>query len=277
MAQTYDRWELIVADDGSADGTAEMITSLGEPRIRALTLPHSGNIAAVRNAGVREGLGEWLAFLDSDDLWVPKKLEVQLELLKRENKRWGYGRFELMDEGGQTIPNKAGVYVPYPGWIVRELLSSKASVNIGSMMIERSLFDESGGFDESPSLICREDYELALRLSLLAPAAAASELLVRVREHRGRTTGGFEGHERMANAYRHFIGLRPGKALARIADRQKAFHLAEAYVENMRHGKWASAIPQLGAALKGGDSLRHLVSSFFRGLLVLRRKYKLHL
>jgi glycosyltransferase involved in cell wall biosynthesis len=266
---------LIVADDGSADGTVEMISSLEEPRVRALQLGHSGNIAAVRNAGVKGSFGQWLTFLDSDDLWVPKKLEIQLDLLRKEQKRWGYGRFELMNEGGQTIPNKAGTYVAYPGWIVRELLSSEASVNIGSMMVERRLFEEAGGFDESPGLICREDYELALRLSLLAPAAAATDLLVRVREHRGRTTGQCEGHERMATAYRHFIALGPGKPLARIAGRKKAFHLAEAYVGNMRNGKRLQAIRQLGGALWGRDSWRHLISSFLRGLSARRRKYDL--
>src|SRR5258708_7129899 len=120
MAQTYTDWELIVADDGSEDGTGEMIRSMADPRIRVLELPHTGNIAAVRNAGAGAGSGAWIAFLDSDDLWLPGKLEIQLSLLHQEGKRWSYGGFELMNPLGETIPNKAGNYSPQSGWIVGE-------------------------------------------------------------------------------------------------------------------------------------------------------------
>ena len=65
-------------------------------------MKHSGNIAFLRNKGVKEGSGEWIAFLDSDDLWVPKKLEIQLNNLLIEGKRWGYGGFELMNSEMQT-------------------------------------------------------------------------------------------------------------------------------------------------------------------------------
>src|ERR1700750_1510306 len=78
IAQTYSNWELIIVDDGSDDGTREDIISMNDPRIKLLTKPHVGNIAFLRNAGVDEGSGEWLAFLDSDDLWLPRKLETQL-------------------------------------------------------------------------------------------------------------------------------------------------------------------------------------------------------
>ncbi|MDP4247390.1 MAG: glycosyltransferase family 2 protein, partial [Bacteroidota bacterium] len=146
LGQTYPHWELIVADDGSRDDTVAEVRSLADPRIRVLELPHTGIIAAVRNAGVAAGTGYWVSFLDSDDLWLPHKLEEQLGLLNRENKRWAYGGFELMNESGETISNKAGTYSAISGWIIRPLLRCEASVNIGSLIVERTLFDEIGGF-----------------------------------------------------------------------------------------------------------------------------------
>src|SRR5580765_5393661 len=76
IAQTYRNWELIIVDDGSDDGTPEAIISINNPRIKLVTKSHVGNIALMRNAGVDEGSGEWLAFLDSDDIWLPQKLEI---------------------------------------------------------------------------------------------------------------------------------------------------------------------------------------------------------
>jgi glycosyltransferase involved in cell wall biosynthesis len=118
VTQTYSNWELIVVDDGSDDGTNEAVC-IPDQRIRFLAMNRTGNIAALRNAGVQVSNGTWLAFLDSDDVWVPQKLEIQMKLLLKEGKRWGYGGFELMDEGMQTIPNKAGIFHPYSGWLLR--------------------------------------------------------------------------------------------------------------------------------------------------------------
>jgi len=88
IAQTYTSWELIVVDDGSNDGTVEAIRNIGDPRIDVVTLTHTGHIGNVFNAGAKKGKGEWLAFLGSDDIWMPRNLETQLEVLKKDNKRW---------------------------------------------------------------------------------------------------------------------------------------------------------------------------------------------
>src|SRR6478609_11561206 len=80
--QSYKNWELIIVDDGSADNTNERIEKFNDKRIRFHRVEHSGVLGKVRNAGINFSKGELIAFLDSDDLWMPNKLEHQLSLMK---------------------------------------------------------------------------------------------------------------------------------------------------------------------------------------------------
>ncbi len=267
VAQTYANWELIIADDGSDDRTSETIIGMNDSRIRVVELAHSGNIAALRNMAVSKGKGEWLAFLDSDDIWMPRKLEIQLFSLLKEKKRWGYGGYELMNNEMQIIPAKAGKYRPISGWIIKDVLTTEASVNIGTLMVERTLFEEVGGFNNCTELLYREDYELVLRLSLQSEALAVSELLMRVREHAGRATNAFGyGHDRTVAVYEYFIRTDPEKRLAKIAKRRLASELAESATIRIRKREYLKAIKRLGKALVYGVSVRQLLSVVRRGL-----------
>ncbi len=267
IAQTYTNWELVIVDDGSTDGTKEGIGALHDKRIQVFSLPHSGNIAALRNAGVMVGCGEWVSFLDSDDVWVPEKLELQLQSLQQNGRSWSYGGSELMDEKGQTIPFKTGNHLPLSGWITEELLINKVSAPIGSLMLKRELFEELGGFDSNPELLFREDYELVLRLSLKAEAAALPILLVRVREHSGRSTNAIDdGFKRTAFLYEHFAKLCPHRKLKKIARRRHAYHITEMAIKSIGQKKYWQAFLQLGKACWKGDKLRHVFSAFRRSM-----------
>jgi glycosyltransferase involved in cell wall biosynthesis len=261
VAQTYIHWELIIVDDGSEDGTADAIISMNDVRIRVLKMEHLGNIALLRNAGVKAGAGSWLAFLDSDDVWTKQKLEIQLKSLTQAEKRWSYGGFELMNNEMHSIAIKAGIFRPISGWITKELLTTEASVNIGTLLVERTLFEEVGGFDNSAELLYREDYELVIRLSLKSEALAIPDLLMRVREHEGRITKAFEyGNDRTAAVYQHFINTHPEKSFAKIARRRMASEIADSAIKRIKQKKYLQGTRRLGKALIQGDSLRHIFS-----------------
>lgn len=98
--QTYNNWELIIVDDCSNDNTDEIVKSIEDSRIVYLKNEKNSGAAVSRNKALKEAKGRWIAFLDSDDLWVPQKLEKQIKFMKENNYYFSYTNYIEIDENG---------------------------------------------------------------------------------------------------------------------------------------------------------------------------------
>lgn len=102
-SQTYPNWEMLIIDDCSTDNTNEIVARFNDPRIKYHCLPVNSGAAVARNTALKMARGRWIAFLDSDDLWMPDKLEKQLRFMTDNNIHFSYTQYEEMDETGQSL------------------------------------------------------------------------------------------------------------------------------------------------------------------------------
>ncbi|HKX30508.1 MAG TPA: glycosyltransferase [Blastocatellia bacterium] len=186
FAQTYRNHEVIAVDDGSTDGTLQALRRF-EPRIRVLTKPRGGP-ASARNLAIKHATGEYLAFLDSDDLWIENKLAEQAEYLERHP---GIGllfsevfMFREVD-GQRRIQSKEG-YTGDPTF--SQLLFGNFIPN-STVVIRRACLDRVGLLNESPELIAVEDYEYWMRIARVCPMAGLPKPLVYYRIREGNLMG----------------------------------------------------------------------------------------
>ena len=144
---------------------------------------HQGNPGAVRNRALREARGEYVAFIDSDDLWLPTKLEEQLARLRASRDcQWSYTEFIRINQDGVSIDYERNPHRILPeGWIFKQLLELKVGIALPTVMVKRDLLETKGGFDEQQRL--HEDTDLWLRLALSSPVRVLKQPLAYVRRH----------------------------------------------------------------------------------------------
>jgi hypothetical protein len=205
---------------------------------------------------------------------MPEKLEWQLETIRKEKKKWTYGFFQYIDENGKTIYYSFEKFPPYEGKIVKEVILGKTGITICSILIEKKLFEEAGGFSFDPAV--RNDYEFLLRLTLSSEASVTKKIVLKVRDHSKRTyKSRTYPFERSALTYKAFIELNPKKELKRLAQKQYAYLLAEASVRRFANGDNRKALKQLGQSF-GKDKWIHWLSALKRGIYAVSKKYFQH-
>ena len=178
FAQTFEDFEVIVADDGSTDDTATRIAAIADPRLRYIPLPHAGAPAAGRNAGIRHARGEILAFLDSDDLWKPDKLAREVAFLDRHPEAGAvFSDLEKYDRGCHTPSfaraapafsrHLAGATSTEPRVLPQRLLYlvllQEVPIMPSAFAIRRAVVERHGAFDATWTTC--EDWEFFLRLA----------------------------------------------------------------------------------------------------------------
>ncbi|HET9886333.1 MAG TPA: glycosyltransferase family 2 protein [bacterium] len=137
LAQTFSNWEMIIVDDVSTDSTPDLARGFAEEdsRIRVVRLPSSAGAGGARNAGMDAARGRYLAFLDSDDLWLPQKLEVQVEIMRSTGVAFTYAGYRMIDENGTIVgrPIRAPDSMNY-----RQLLKNTA-IGCLTVMLDRKV------------------------------------------------------------------------------------------------------------------------------------------
>jgi glycosyltransferase involved in cell wall biosynthesis len=171
--------QVIVIDDGSTDGTSEMVSRFTDPRIRLLRLDRRGGMAAARNRGIVEAVGEWIAFLDDDDLWASDKLVRQIEAAEQAGRGWVYAGDVNVDADLRVL---SGAPPPAPEEVMATLPRYN-SVPTGSsnVVVRAEILGRAGRFD--PALHRIADWDMWLRLSRIGPPACVLLPLVAYRFH----------------------------------------------------------------------------------------------
>jgi glycosyltransferase involved in cell wall biosynthesis len=183
LDQTFQDFEIIVVDDGSTDNTHEIIEKFNEPRIKYVFQENRG-VCEARNTGIKNSRGEYITFLDSDDVLYEKAFEKGVHALENHPEVGiSHGQVKLMDKSGnlyETIKKYKGSYIQKGIEEIRQLFTRGYYVNINTLMVRRVLLQKNGPFDTS---FCHgsEDFDLVVRLCKKTYVAHIAEPLAKYR------------------------------------------------------------------------------------------------
>lgn len=178
--QSYTNWELIVIDDGSTDDTQKVVTSFQDSRIHYYFIEHSANLGKVRNEGIRKATGEFIAFLDSDDLWKPHKLERQHSLLQMHPQASFI--FSNGDQFGENVTPTPVLENFFVGQIFHPfLLHGRFIYYVPSLLFRKDLLRKIPLLDEK--LKSASDILFFLRMTNEVQGVFTNESMVQIRKH----------------------------------------------------------------------------------------------
>ena len=179
--QTVRGWEVVIVDDGSTDDTPERLTARSSERIRLSRQANAGQGAA-RNRAIRDARADVIAFLDSDDEWLPDKLERQLSILDTKPAvGLVFGDAEIHSPG--SPPTRLSTAARPTRGHVTEALLRENFIATSTVVVRRALVEQAGGFDEGAFFRNVEDYDLWLKVSSLTEFDFVSETVTRYHRH----------------------------------------------------------------------------------------------
>ncbi len=174
MRQTLSDWELIVVDDGSTDGTGAVLAGIIDARVLVLRQERGGPSAA-RNRALAVARGEFVAPIDADDIWLPRKLELQVAAMERvADAAVAYGWTDFVDEDLRPLHGDGRAV--FEGRVLEELLRKNFVACGSNTLMRRTAVMDLGGFDET--LQAAEDWELHTRLAARYSFAVVPEVVV---------------------------------------------------------------------------------------------------
>jgi glycosyltransferase involved in cell wall biosynthesis len=249
LQQEYRELELFVLDDGSEDGTAELVCSFGDSRIRYFHFPHTGHTGRLKNFGLRHAAGELIAFIDSDDTWKPGKLEKQVRLLE-ENPGIGFSITDVTTFRDDTIlidhtyhrQNTIECRSIFP-W----MKESRFIVYNPTLIIRKGCLDRTGYFSET---MRSGDYNFNCRLAWHFQAGIIYETLVMRRVHETNMSRDipFENYAEYLDTFDYLYREKIiGRRHLHKARANAYYKMGKLYAAK---GDWAAALEQYRNSLK---------------------------
>lgn len=187
LRQTYTDYEIIVVDDGSADGTKTAVMEIEDSRIRYVSLHENQGVSHARNVGIQEARYEYIAFLDSDDEWLPDKLDLQMRMMRDRNSHFGlvYCRMGgVVRDGSERYecPPLQMEKKTLEGELFDALLTRNV-IGMPTVLVRKECLTAVGGFKET--MHCLEDWEWILRIAARYRIGFVEERLVEVHKSAG--------------------------------------------------------------------------------------------
>lgn len=249
LEQSYPALEFIVVDDGSTDSTAARLGEVADARLRVIHQANGGSSAA-RNAGIARGTGEFIAFIDGDDVWLPEKLGKHVAALREHpgvDLTFAWSR--IVDERGNDTGRTS---VPVSGTVSFERLMAMNVVGNGSaVVLRREALDRAGYFDEE--LFAAVEHDVWLRVALLRQGnvMAIPEVLSLYRMRAGQIT---KDWRRMETAWRQLVEkirrLAPGRVATVEGEARARMYRYVAYIA-YETGEFSQAARHLVKAVSG--------------------------